>query len=1804
MNIRIIGAEIDSPDHLIAKEKADFIGEIVTFKLDLVRGESSETKKINKKEYDLTELEFEDGSTWISPPDDLLDMFDQEVNRDASSGDFVLPSQVHISNTRGLSDVIKLKAISFFKLKAAKTIASVAAVKIDKFKVSEPGLYTVSESFELKPFLLKNVTKDHTYILFIHGTLSSTLGSFSDLKEGLDIWKDLHSKYPKRILAYEHHTLSKNPLENARELLEQLPNNINLHLVTHSRGGIIGDILAKCDQTHDGFSHMDIELLESEINSKGKKVRENELIQIQKIENIRKEKSYQISNFIRVACPAAGTSILSGRIDIFLNVFNNLLKYTTKANPIAGEVGSLILNIIKQKSNPESIPGLEAMMPESIFQQMMNNHMIKIESPLSIVYSNSLLKGGILKGLAYILSRFIFGRDNDFVVDLNSMFFGVPRKQPLRGLEIIDKTVCHTNYFSMNVLRDSLVAELSKNYATSKFSIKNISEADRGIAGIPGGRLQFKKPSGKKPIVILIPGIMGSVLSRKKDVLWLDYQGLARNGIAQLSLNGNENGEIKATHLIKSAYEKLKDHLNDNGYDVLCIPYDWRKSLKDEGAKLKMEIVELLNMEVIQGNGIKKKFNQPIKILAHSMGGLLVRDLMHNHKDTYNQLQKRPGFKFVMLGTPWNGSYMIMQFLTGQGKRFNALNKLTFLEKKEDLLFTVSKFPGVIDLLPKLDENHTHKFHDDTWWKSLRAESKQEHWSIPDDRVLKEWKNYTKKLKDKKLDIENVIYVAGKADNTVNNFSINGEGIKYSGTANGDGSVTWEEGIPTEFKNEEGSSTPFKNVYFVQVGHGELVNDPSLFEGIIDLLRFGKINNKKEFQQTPFTEGSSLTMRSGQTLPKTPIVPNNTEDLWNVLLGGTSSIESDRVEDERVMTVRFTCADLKKSLYPVVVGHQNGSNLKGSEHAANQQMDKKLGYLLELGLYPNAHGSCEVFLTNQKTSFKGVIVVGTGPKDHQSGFQLVRAIEKGILKFAYTVDESNYTDHLIKDKQLKVSSVLISSYYGGLSIEESLQSILKGIKRANQILLENENDLWISEIEFIEIYEDRCDQALLKMIRIKEQDLLDFNINIIDDIDIKEGARLSLPSDHDDDWYKRYSIEAIKRDKEDKDEVENLLQGLTFKVSGGLASENIMKDYTNRHVVEALIKGIPEHTWNPELSKALFELLIPNDFKTNFKRHSNILLVVDKETAKFPWEMLAPDLHETEPLAINTSIIRQFSSEDNKVNPVHVTNKKAFIIGNPDTKDKMPSLPSARVETDKVYSLLQNEKYDCYYEPDPKNVKAQDYIIKLMAHEYKIIHISAHGVYEAKDKISKIILGPDPSDVLTPIDLCKMSYTPELAFINCCHVGTLDTPPDDLIRDRYKIAASIGEQLLNQGYRAVIVAGWAIHDDAARIFAEVFYERFLNGVEFGRAVLEARKACYAKYKNSNTWGAYQCYGDPEYKLVSTPGKASGNSKFYVKKEIKIALRKFRNQITNKRHKDKNWFVDLEDISKKIQESNFAGDPDIQELEAQSYADINEWGRAINLYETLFESGKTGYTFKCYEQYLNIRTRHAYKQAKLNKDKTKNIKEIKTCIRLFENLLDTGNIAERQHLIGSAYKRLFILEPKIEHLKHVALYYKNGLSMCNSDTINKYHYPLINLLKTQFFISGKTSISSQLIRCYCSGSKKQDLIDTLEKGLKTIQNSGNFWNEVAVVSLYQYKLVTASSKDLSKLLSNMKQAFANAWDMTGTFKEKSSELEHVEFLIAGIHRLRLDKQTSKTQKKKLKENLNSLAEFEIFLKGLE
>jgi hypothetical protein len=77
-------------------------------------------------------------------------------------------------------------------------------------------------------------------LLVIHGIIDRVYGfALSPLLVWGDLLETLQVMYGHRVYAFDHLTLSETPEQNATQLLEQIPDGVELDILCHSRGGLV-----------------------------------------------------------------------------------------------------------------------------------------------------------------------------------------------------------------------------------------------------------------------------------------------------------------------------------------------------------------------------------------------------------------------------------------------------------------------------------------------------------------------------------------------------------------------------------------------------------------------------------------------------------------------------------------------------------------------------------------------------------------------------------------------------------------------------------------------------------------------------------------------------------------------------------------------------------------------------------------------------------------------------------------------------------------------------------------------------------------------------------------------------------------------------------------------------------------------------------------------------------------------------------------------------------------------------------------------------------------------------------------------------------------------------------------------------------------------------------------------------------------------------------------------------------------------------------------------------------------------------
>ena len=1741
----------------------------------------------------LLEFVLEDGTTWMCDASTLHEVYPEldpafkpDGKRDADTEAFVLPTTVDAPATeRGVVGKIVVKILRVFVKKAFEKAIDLGITKIaikledkhlqhgitekselwgemiDKKGVIkiDAALFSIDKDFKFHSFN-ENTASNKPYFLFIHGTNSDTLGAFCDLKPA-PVWDTLHEIYAKNVLAFQHRTLTQSPLENAVQLAGLLPDGSELHVLTHSRGGIIGDILNKYSDNGTGFTDNHIALLEKE----GK--RTDDIRAIRALNSIFKKKKLKITKFIRVACPAAGTKLASKRLDHILNVFVNLL------GGVFGDILKELLSAaIDSKDNVDVLPGLEAMNPESPFIKILNDPSDDNEitgKPLAVISGNGRVNFSG-KGLLVILGKLFYWQRNDLVVNTDSMYLGAKRSEKIQYFFDHDVGVNHVKYFENNKTREAIDLALKTEVGNTIPGFKEVEQyevpaGDRAL--IEHGALKpGEHPiSGNRPIVILLPGIMGSNLTQNNKEIWLHYRRILKGGLTNLKYPNVS--DIVADSVVKTSYYKLYKWLLGR-YDVLVYPFDWRLPLEESAKELNTKIESLL------------KLDQPIKIIGHSMGGVLVRDFIINHKDTWQRLNASKNFRLVFLGCPLSGSHRILTVLFGQDSIIKTLSKLDLFNTKKGLLKIFSKFPGILDLLPIVNPKDDPKndFGRLKVWQSMRTAFGEPDWPLPTEEDLDRFKAYRAKILEERdhIDYSNMVYIAGKDKMTPYGYHLDTippkKELYFLYTSEGDQSVTWELGIP---KGMDPSS-----VYYTRISHGALANDSSIFGGIEEILSKGRTNLLRNSKPSLRTEEKIF-----RTEPDIDFDLSE-EGLIKTVLG--LGRETEAISSQIPISVSISNGDLRYAAYPVLAGHFLNDGVLYAEKAIDDYLNGSLRSKHLLGLYPGEIGSNALFDNVGDNDFAGAIIVGLGEPDQLTSFQLAKSVELGVLNYLLSLRGKK-----IPKKGIGVSSLVMASDYGGLSIESSMEGVISGVDNANAKIkmLSTEDYSTVQHIEFVELYANRALNCMYVLNQLANRENAALNI-ILGSKKIKKllGIRKRIPLDMSEDWWNRITVRQRKVNKDTEE-----LEGMVFGASTSDSREEESEIYSSTPLINQFISEIStDNQWSSCTAKTLFELLIPNALKEKLKRKGNISWILDTKTASYPWELLQDSTSNAKPLCVSSGMIRQLATGQYRHTIKRVADNKALIIADPNLDGYIGQLPGARDEGELVKGLLDGAGYPV----NPRiGTNASTIVRELFCNDYAVIHLAGHGVFKPKSpKESGMVIGKKL--FLTVFEIQQMPVVPELVFVNCCHLGYTTDIEEQFYQNRYKLAANIGTQLIQIGVKAVIAAGWAVNDSAALEFAKVFYERMLDGYAFGESVKMARGLVYEKYPQTNTWGAYQCYGDPFFRLKNM-ARGPWMPRYIVPEEAEIHLENLLNQLQMGMTTSKDALDELGTIKKAIAEHDDFLTASILEREAKIYQELAMYKEAVERFEELLCIEKAHFSFSCMETHCNTRIKWYVKEVFENANSAITQKEarehIKDVIAELQILLSAGKTAERLNLLGSAYKRLSMVsetpKTRLEAYKASMDHYKEAYEHpVNGNKI----YSLTNAAELAFLMHCSRGENTPALIKIKEEDHEQtyDLqgmeANSAKKGVKSVKellekHSGDLKKGEAADIIDYWDLVTSLNIDLCLLLieedeiadkkwNAIVDQFNEIWKKAGSEAKKVAELEHLQFLIHSLNRV--------------------------------
>ncbi|MFT3719862.1 CHAT domain-containing protein [Pseudorhodoferax sp.] len=1518
-------------------------------------------------------------------------------------------------------------------------------------------------------------------LVFVHGTGSSTQGSFGDLREAdRDLWGLLERRFGQHIYAFEHRTLSESPIGNALALARALPQDARICLVTHSRGGLVGDLLCLADfgslvksyaYPFPGTGDADPKEAERVLGQMADMhARQRE--ELLELCELLRQRRIVVERYVRVASPANGTLLASANFDLFLSSLLSLIGLVPYffGNPYYAAFKRVVIDIAKNRTNPHLVPGIEAMLPDSPMARLLREAPVQPGIRMAVV-AGDIEGGSLLARLGVLLTDFVFfdNTDNDLVVDTRAMLSGVAPKAQARVLFDRGSDVSHFRYFdnldTRSALRDWLVVD--DTAAVSAFTtLPSPAQYAEALALAAASR---DATAHDLPVVVLLPGVMGSHLKRgRSDRVWFDPADIATGGLKKIKFG---EPDIEAEELFSLFYGPLcRDLLRSHRVERFA--YDWRQPLDVLAERLATLLDRLL-----------RETDQPIRLLAHSMGGLVVRAAIHKRRPVMDALMRRDGARLVMLGTPHQGAHSMVENLIGKGDMLRTLVRLDVAHDMQEVLDIVAGFRGALQLLPK--PGFKDMFQGDEGGGGLYDYQQQQTWIDFKGKVRDFWFGHGK-VGQPGQDVLDAaswlwtqdgagtpalpeayaaksIYVFGVARNTPCGVREENNQLKMVGTTRGDGTVTWASG-------RIGGIGSF---YYMDAGHGDLTATPEHFDALVDLLTVGSTAKLSTAPPARRAIEQTAPMRYDAGPPTV----DDVDALQRGFMGG-SVRQRVAPRAQRRLAVSVKAMDLRFVSQPIMVGHYEQDTIAGPQSLIDQELlQGQLSERFNLGLYTGPLGTATSVLCapneleRRNGLLRGAIVTGLGPYDGAlSQTALAEAVRTGVLRYLLqTADVLGRTP-----RDLPLATLLLGyNSSANMTIPGSVEALVRGVLDANAKFHQTTGlPIRVTRLDIVELYLDTAITAVYALRELRPRleataAALKTALVLDEELRREDGCRQRLFESRSYPYWPRLMITDADAHKNAPPAAAGpdaprtrLATRLRFLYVGQRARAESQLLQRQPELVEQLVRQqIASSQWQDDFGRMLFQLMVPHDFKDAARELARVVLVVDETTANLPWElMLADDPRRSDddrlPMALRTAVVRQLASNDFRRGVREGLGRDALVIGNPSldgfvrafpgTPERPSgapdSLPGAEAEARAVVRVFEGLGYKVE-QVIGADQPAKNVLAALYRKAYRFLHISAHGVFELLHADGQRRSGVLLSDglLVTAAEIEAMEAVPEMVFLNCCHLGKIG-----FASDGNKLAASVARELIRIGVRCVLVAGWAVSDDLAQLFGQTVYEELLlHRRSFGEAVFEARRRVWRENAADITWGAFQAYGDPGWLAEPRADGADGpgeDGRFASPDEFLDRLARIRVELRRPHTKQaetgrSSHARQIEQMVAKRCPPGWIALPAMQSALGAAWFDLNlfEQAREAYLRAVQIEDSLGQVPIRDIERLANIEARLGAKQSEQG-DSEAGEALIRTALARLENLdrllaaraddrFERLYNSERSALRASAYKRL-------------------------------------------------------------------------------------------------------------------------------------------------------------------------------------
>jgi hypothetical protein len=1683
----------------------------------------------------------------------------RSATRGGADGDVAVPTELRwgapdasgAPATRGLLGNVLLAGLDIVRDSGGASLSELAADRVAaRVDVQvRPGVYALDadalprlKDSGRKP-LASIAAADGPLLVLLHGTFSNTAGAFGKL------WSThpqqvaaLFAHYGARVFGFEHATLQVSPVANALALARTLPRHAALHLLTHSRGGLVAEVLARV-AAHPTLDGEDLRAFSADD-------RRN----LTALGALLRERQVRVERIVRVACPVRGTLLASGRLDAYLSLF----KWTLELSgvPVLPELVEFLAAVAQRRTDPQALPGLAAQMPGSALIQWLHAAREPLPGQLRVVAGDAQgdSVGSWLKTLA---SDGFFWTDNDFVVQTRSMYGGAPRAGGASFLLDRSARVSHGAYFVGERSAEAVCNALTQEQPSGFAPIGPLSWAGASATGVRGALpARDAESASARPAVILLPGILGSHLALDGERVWLSSRIVG--GLKQLAWPDAAGHRITPDGAIGACYDELAAYLAAT-HEVIEFSFDWRRPIEQEAQRLaKVAEAALVAREASA---------QPVRFVAHSMGGLVVRALQLEAPELFERLMAHPGARVLMLGTPNAGSWAPMQVLSGDDTFGNTLIAFGAPLQDASARAVMARMPGFLQLQAGLTDARLGLADAATWkqlaerdlatvrewnrWHGGEGAAVQDEyrWGVPTQAVLDQALALRERLDAQVREalprfVDRWALVVGQARFTPDGFDEGPQGLAYLNAVEaGDGRVT-----------RASARLPGLATWSVDAEHGALPGHAPAFAAYAELLESGHTAALPRLPDlaAAVRGGVGAEPRAARHVRSRPSrepagfrAPQSMSDL------GASSARSapERVVESSVpaLAVSVLNGNLMFVRQPLMIGHYRSTRLSGSEGAVNNLLGGSMAASLGAGVYPDGPGAFQMFRNTRGSDNplqlprpEWAIVVGLGDESELKPASLLHTVRQAIIGWAQRTVEGGSAA-----ATFELAATLIGSGGTRIAPGQAAQLIAQAAREANLRLKASGWPL-LTHLVLVELYLDRASEAWRSLNVLASRRSHEWRIT--NEVRIGAGA-LRIPLDS---GYRGADYDLISATSEgpaqDADSV------IAYTLDTRRARTEVRAQATQATLVREMVKRASnERNQDPQIGRTLYQLLVPVEMDPFMGGTTEARIELDAGTAGIPWELLhntgdvrnraaADSDEDTLPWAIRTKLLRKLRTTRFRQTVSDATlDSDMLVIGEPAVPRELgyARLPGARREAHAVAERLTGP--GGFAEHDVRTLiagedaasapDAHQVINALLERDWRIVHIAGHG--EPPERIVRAdgsSADGDPRGVvlshgcyLGPREIRTMRAVPELVFVNCCFLA--ERHADQLLRgdgvgareyDRARFASGVAEELIRTGVRCVVAAGWAVEDVPAEAFAATFYEALVGGARFIDAAALARQAAWEQRGSGNTWAAYQCYGDPDWRLrlergerrAMTPADKFAGISSPV--GLAIALETVAVETRFLRADERAARLPMQRERVAWLESRFGTDwgriGAVAEAFAVAYNDLGDTARALTWYGRAVAANDASASQRAAEQWANLRARDAEGRVhqaaealegaqgrRARRARSARADEaalaqhraalqiavaaarapLREALRTMERLLALHGSVERESLAGSICKRIALVETAagapaqaLRAVQRMRGHYARAERMARAADLPELYYPALNRMAAE------------------------------------------------------------------------------------------------------------------------------------------